>query len=110
MCEHLDILEPCPFCGGEAELVTEAPEYFVHCFNCNWAYPTEEGAIEYWNTRYERTCHNAMDPDESLFKCSECGLMFHPIDNDSPILWYGSNNYLRVPNYCPGCGAKVEQK
>lgn len=30
-----EMLKPCPFCGGEAELITKAPEAYVHCLACS---------------------------------------------------------------------------
>lgn len=60
-------LKPCPFCGGSATLsyvgggvlVNESIKYrslncVPKCSNCNCAlscYPTEEEAIQKWNTR-----------------------------------------------------------
>ena len=49
-------LDPCPFCGGEAKLVsTLGDRYWVGCNNCGaeqgFTSPTEEEAIERWNTR-----------------------------------------------------------
>jgi Lar family restriction alleviation protein len=64
-------LEPCPFCGGEAQLgENRAPssyrrtgrkQYYVACTQCRIRTPSKSGAIEdkdaqtrvadYWNTR-----------------------------------------------------------
>ena len=50
-------LEPCPFCGSEAEIVelkTWEGSFYVHCPNCGieqgYRYPYEE-AVEQWNMR-----------------------------------------------------------
>lgn len=86
-------LKPCPFCGGEAELTGfDAPEFWVWCPNCKAstdAHTGKQSAIEAWNIRAERTCHDA-DEEYPYFECSECGFcwVFHP-------------------HYCPNCGARV---
>ena len=71
-------LEPCPFCGSEANMVDEgsecAPDRFWACCpnpSCfvegTGVYSTEEKAAEAWNARWERTC-----------KCEQCGHSFKP--------------------------------
>lgn len=47
-------LKPCPFCGGEAELITRnmAPDAFVKCENnCPRMCSDDEKAIDEWNKR-----------------------------------------------------------
>lgn len=47
-------LLPCPFCGGEAYLVTGAPEEWVRCMKCHASSDTDtryEGAAVKWNRR-----------------------------------------------------------
>lgn len=46
-------LKPCPFCGSEASVVTDAPEYFVVCVNsrCSLTHSDKAIAIDRWNTR-----------------------------------------------------------
>ena len=49
-----EILKPCPFCGGEAELSSGYDCYFVSCSLCKaqteWDMYKEK-AIELWNRR-----------------------------------------------------------
>lgn len=105
-------LKPCPFCGGEAEMISE---YFysmgtnasqVRCKVCHsWGSPSKARGVEKqvaaaakaWNTRYERTCHNvAQDRTCGEFTCSNCG------HEDGPF------EYAPEPGeYCKECGAKV---
>lgn len=108
-------LLPCPFCGGEAKLISaDHPSYTQHSdgwyviCDCgaslgyhgndgNWEtygdFPHELCAITAWNTRAERTCHKVIPNEESGYVfCSECG---------AEIGEYS------VPNYCHMCGAKV---
>lgn len=52
-------LKPCPFCGGEAELIPglaygEVNGYECGCCDCNFTcglHDTEEESVEHWNTR-----------------------------------------------------------
>lgn len=108
----METLEPCPFCGGAAEIV-HARNYYAWCDSCetrgDW-YSTEAEAIKAWNTRAqtvfgmtlyevrqmmkrdaerERTCGNLWRSD---FMCTRCGTAF------------SAPNGL---HYCPNCGAKV---
>ena len=107
-------LKPCPFCGGEAELIWNAIGGFAGCFNedCpvgpststfavgdEWESEAEAEPhiIDAWNTRVERTCraeyHDCGDGVGGWY-CSECGdLMDAGEFNDC--------------DYCPNCGARV---
>lgn len=102
-------LLPCPFCGGEAELkptydldTDEIDGWFAWCCTTNDCtthpmtndYLTRAEAVEAWNTRAERTCHNIWNVELTgrlRFQCSECGAVSLEI----------------TPRYCPSCGAKV---
>lgn len=107
-------LKPCPFCGSEAEVEWFCPNEkpwkirvcckkcagniyeraTTHFHDCINRYESEDeaeaAAIEEWNTRTERTCRPNPIYDR-IFECDVCGEM----DTDG------------VPNYCPGCGARV---
>ena len=116
---------PCPFCGGEmrgrkydegfyhAALGPDFewdPEYEIEhvdrlaadkvkCPLEMAAYLSEAEAIEAYNMRAERTCHNVSD-DPCWYECSSCGYTY-------------SIDYLEdgigLPNYCPMCGARAER-
>lgn len=93
-------LKPCPFCGGEAEVLTAESMnggylFGIMCNDCRSrgdVYNTEAEATEAWNTRAERTCRNISGKNWWAFECSECGEMIEQ----------------GVPEYCPSCGARVK--
>lgn len=105
-------LLPCPFCGGE-DIDEYEGDYGngVYCMNCGAMMGeqihrdfyvhervTYEQAVEAWNTRAERTCHNTEHMD-GCFVCSACG--------------EGLEDPRQEPNFvkwCPFCGAKVIDK
>lgn len=101
-------LMPCPW-QKEGELhvpiVMEAMgEAWVRC-TCDVAGPmcaTKEQAIERWNDRRERTCHDEELDDEHCFKCSLCEYEY------SAVGGFGCD-FGDDPDftYCPDCGAKV---
>ena len=119
-------LLPCPFCGGEADLIDFSDEYEGECWVAHqcpsgaaaetYSYETAAEAIAAWNSRYhsefektvikawkeiqeykERTCKNVSD-DLCWFECSSCKCT-------CSVDWWGGG--LGEPNYCPNCGAKV---
>lgn len=92
-------LKPCPFCGGEAEILQTSGHMFCPlCSDCDTSgghYFTEEDAACAWNDRAERTCHRVMRglknaPGFVGGFCSECE---HPINEGAA--------------YCEHCGARV---
>ena len=97
-------LLPCPFCGGEATFHTYNTTCSVDCQECrigtyHVTLDDYKSAINAWNTRAERTCHDynasAREHGAYLFmwRCSNCGESY---DTEMDKL-----------NYCPNCGAKV---
>lgn len=93
-------LKPCPFCGVIPHMYTRDEDdiVLIQCQNQKCLKPSVEDewekAIEAWNIRYEPTCHidysfsNGFDELETVMECGHT------------IIGY-------LPDYCPGCGAKV---
>lgn len=113
--KYNDMLLPCPFCGGEAEmhgLSTWLSRPFVACKDCGTesaVYDSEAEAIAAWNTRAEmgyedalilldemglseRTCRIIEYTDAPISICSECGA----VQPDDYAVYY-----------CWSCGARV---
>lgn len=112
----MEELKPCPFCGEKhvmheqghvivTETARSGPRYGVSCYSCGGRiefFNTVAEAIDAWNTRAERTCRMEYNEDWSgdelypteAYQCSVCG----------HITQEG------LPNYCPGCGAKVVER
>lgn len=98
-------LLPCPFCGGEADVIDYDDECWVahQCANGTAvetdSYETVNEAIAAWNTRVERTCSvvciiDGLIMDEPNSIELSCGHTFETWDEVPP-------------NYCPNCGARV---
>lgn len=100
-----EVLEQCPFCGGNASLYEEIPGgYIVQCHDCcgQIGIMAKERAIAAWNTRAELgsgTCHG--DSDLSEWVCSSCQCWIP--------LGITPENVANVSEwrYCPHCGARV---
>lgn len=91
-------LLPCPHCGSDdVGPITfkgcngDVWDEFIACGGCGATAET----VEAWNSRAERTCHDASVDSSTQFYCSECECTV-----DVPLLW-------GTVNYCPNCGAKV---
>lgn len=107
-------LKPCPFCGWSITAFNEdlyrvnisGNDHWVHlrCAHCgataqghgNTKEAAEHQAQDRWNTRAERTCKwTQWEQHSDQYFSTECGREFQwatPYD---------------LPNYCPGCGAKL---
>ncbi len=97
-------LLPCPFCGGEANIIDHHNDDGSVSVGCNndtclgfsglgWLYKTEAEAISAWNTRAELgsgTCRD-VSANPLRFECSECGGLSIEI----------------APRFCPCCGREV---
>lgn len=122
-------LLPCPFCGGEAALLSNNGAYWVQCVHniekggimsgClngtaiyerhsdipDLDYDPREKAIAAWNTRVERTCRVDVRERRIMHQywnecvCSECDQNF----------WM-NEAFFPMPLYCPNCGRKVVEQ
>lgn len=90
-------IKPCPFCGGEAEVIESdhSGTFFCWCDSCETRgnyYDTGAEAIEAWNKRTVLTCtkETAGEGETHWYRCSNCK---HAIDPGA--------------YFCSLCGAKV---
>lgn len=108
----------CPFCGGEAHVLSEKThnggrKFRVGCYDPCCSGAAFEGAVYFdrseavaaWNRRVERTCRIVRSVDRNpasygglVHRCSSCGKAF-------PKQFF-KNGWTRL-NYCPTCGARV---
>ena len=105
-------IKPCPFCGSTNLRVMGGIGKYVKCRDCEassghlpgGSCSADEGAaVEAWNARWERTCHDSYDGRE--FGCSECGAVAHLLIRDEAGEWQRA-----MPDRCPACGAKVVER
>lgn len=98
-------LKPCPFCGGEAQVVNRFGDiqhlFYVLCDDCAACGSLEKNeaeAADAWNTRHVETC---------TIERNECGCNFayrlYTLSCGHTVWTTGD-----APNYCPTCGKKVE--
>ena len=108
-------LKPCPFCGGEAELVCTTDNHHSPYVRCKygaylkpqcranmypWHYKTAEEAIEAWNRRAEKwAVRYRADKENGKYVCSKCGhnVIWNPDREDELMMWHP---------YCNTCGAR----
>lgn len=109
----------CPFCRATAQLYIRNNQYTVRCNNHNCiAYDIEphfisaDAAISAWNASERATTdaqevkHGRWIPVTSYgcYECSVCGAMDTDCDD-----YYGVHRALDQ-NYCPDCGAKMDEE
>lgn len=113
-------LLPCPFCGGEVEMLTAESMnggylFGIMCNDCRSrgdVYDTEAEAIAAWNTRAERTmenerkatCHYEQTGGTFGFLvCDSCGGVI--------IKDYRFNHRSMKPTpFCRWCGARITKR
>ena len=106
-------LKPCPFCGGEAEIVgDDYMEWIAECVECcasSMTYATEAEAVEAWNTR---------TPEQAIAATlggGECEVISHYYYDDYDLHEfelscghsYTMHDDMPYP-FCPICGKKVK--
>lgn len=95
----------CPFCGKNPRILYQGRFCTIAHKNCAsgidiiGTFDSEDKAVKAWNTRYEKTCYDFGGEEGSNgehydFACSACGYCCG----------------LPEPNFCPNCGARVEEK
>lgn len=101
-----DELKPCPFCGGEAELLEAVGETWAHCMTCGSSsamfggIDSADKAVAAWNARTELTCRMIKVSlyDEEGVEGIECDV----------CEWSDMHDWCDpMPDRCPGCKRKV---
>lgn len=106
-------LKPCPFCGGEANVIDHHNDDGSVSVGCNndtclgfsglgWLYKTEAEAIAAWNTRAERTCKIESSYLNDFTSNHECWYEFE-MQCGYQFTW----DEMEPPNFCPSCGCKA---
>lgn len=101
-------LRPCPFCGGEAEIVRNSSgSYFARCTNRQCAAKTrlyhenENGARQAWNRRARRTC--SVESSHVEQEMGSYAYLEVELSCGHALTWDDGT----PPDYCPYCGARV---
>ena len=132
-----EMLLPCPFCGGEANLMSDYSSEHDHTFwqvwhDCStnpgpirhtyghalgmeistpWC-ASEDAAVALWNRRAERTCHMVHDHLTDTVFCDVCGERFDSVAQYMAMVpeTFSVTEYkpeYKDARYCPHCGARV---
>lgn len=128
-------LKPCPFCGGEAEMLTaesmhDGYLFGIMCNDCRSrgdVYDTEAEAIAAWNSRadyhgYEQAAIEAWESIKEWNSRAERTCEFNIKDNMNETegmgdVWiecsacncvfdFYADEWLMKMGYCPNCGAR----